>query len=64
MAQAKGLRSRMQFPGNRIFPGNIWEKSHPEHPRPATSRPVSFFFFVFIQYFRLFFTYPPLVVGR
>ena len=35
-----GLHPRMPFPRNRIFHKNIQEKSSPEHPRPATSRPV------------------------
>ena len=37
---ARGLHSRMPFPGNHIFLKKIQEISCPEHSRPATSLPV------------------------
>ena len=37
----RGLRFGMPFPGNRIFPGKIWEISCPEHSGRSSSCPVS-----------------------
>ena len=35
---ARGLHSRMPFPGNRIFPPKIWEIPGPEHLGTSYSR--------------------------
>ena len=34
----RGLRSRMPFPGYRIFPPKNWEISRPEHSGTSSSR--------------------------